>query len=452
MASPTIAPAVPTLPGLPLLGNALQLAREPFPFLRRCYRELGPLFGLDMMGQRTVVFAGPQTNVMLKNIERTHFAAAPAFEPLSRALSTKRFLMTLDGEVHKQLRSALSPAVKLDQMKSYVPKLEGIAREHLDQWVDRGTIDVRRALKRMVYSQLGGVLTNIDADDYYEDVVRVFDTALRVSLTRVWPSFMLHNPWNRRSQRRLRQLCRRLMDSAGDGVRIPDLVKRAVADGVLPADDLLATLLSPYFAGIDTVASSLSFACYAAAAFPEQADRVRQELRNDPAPLSVETLRRMPTLRAFVLETLRCYPVTMLSMRHTTQPVEFHGFQIPAKTACAFAVALPMKLEEYFERPDEFDIDRFPGGRAKAAPGVFQPFGTGPHMCLGAGLADMQMLVFLATLLRDYDLTLDPPGYALRQVLAPLPTPKGLRARVRRCDPMTRSPQASTPLARAGGM
>ncbi|MCH9680638.1 MAG: cytochrome P450, partial [Deltaproteobacteria bacterium] len=100
MASPTIAPAVPTLPGLPLLGNALQLAREPFPFLRRCYRELGPLFGLDMMGQRTVVFAGPQTNVMLKNIERTHFAAAPAFEPLSRALSTKRFLMTLDGEVH----------------------------------------------------------------------------------------------------------------------------------------------------------------------------------------------------------------------------------------------------------------------------------------------------------------------------------------------------------------
>lgn len=262
-------------------------------------------------------------------------------------------------------------------------------------------------------------------------MVRVFDTALRVSLTRVWPSFMTHNPWNRRSRRRVRELAERLMASAGDGVQIPDLVKRAVADGVLPPDDLLATLLAPYFAGIDTVASSLSFAFYAIAAFPEQAQRVRDQLDASPGPLTIAGLRKLPALRSFVLETLRCYPVSMLSLRHTTQPVEHEGARLPAHHPVAFAVSLPLKLPEYFPDPDVFDIDRFPEGRSTAPPGVFNPFGTGRHVCLGAGLADVQMLVVLATLLRDYELTLDPVGYQLAQVLAPLPAPKKLRGRLK---------------------
>lgn len=439
-ALPSHASTIPSVAGLPLLGNALQLAKDPYGFLRDCHREHGKLFQLDLMGQRPVVFAGPEANVFLKEMERTHFAAAPAFEPLSRALGTKRFLMTLDGELHRQLRHAIAPAVSHKQMAGYVPKLEAIATEHLERLADQGPVDIRRELKRLVYSQLGGVLTNIDADEFYDDVVRVFDTALRVSLTRAWPWFMLYNPWNLYSRWRLKELERRLMASAGDGVAIPDLVKQAAADGVLEPGDLLATLLAPYFAGIDTVAATMSFACYALAKYPEQAQRVRDELDASGEPLGVQSLRGMPLLRAFVHETLRCYPVTMLSLRTTTQEVEFDGRTIAAGVLTGFPVALPHKCEEYFPDPDRFDIDRFPGGRAKFPPGVYQPFGTGPHVCLGAGLADVQMLVTIAALLRDYELELDPPGYELVQKLAPLPVPKGLRVRIQRRDASTRRP------------
>ena len=112
-----------------------------------------------------------------------------------------------------------------------------------------------------------------------------------------------------------------------DGVTIPDLVARAVTDGVLPPDDLLATLLAPYFAGIDTVASSLSFACYAAAMHPNARALIREELDANDGPLTVDALRGMPWLRAFVLETQRCYPVTTVSMRHCTAPLEFSRLQ-----------------------------------------------------------------------------------------------------------------------------
>ena len=393
------------------------------------------MFQLDLLRQRVVVCAGPEANLLLKNQERTHFAAAPAFERLSRALETKRFLMTLDGELHKQLRNAISPAVGHKQLEAYVPKLESVARDYLARWEAGGSFDVRLALKRLVYAQLGGVLTDIDAGEYYDDVVRVFDTAIKVALTRAWPWFMRYNPRNLLSQRRLRELEARLMESAKDGgLTIPDLVKQAVKDGVLEPDDLLATLAAPYFAGIDTVAASLSFAFYSVAAFPEQAARVREELDATDEPLSVPMLRKLPTLRSFVLETLRCYPVTILAFRDTTQAVEFAGHRIPQGMRTGFALSLPMKCDEYFPEPDRFDIDRFADGRSHAPPGVYMPFGTGPHVCLGAGLADVQMLVVLATLIRDFEIALDPPDYVLKQKLAPFPVPKGLRATIRQRD------------------
>lgn len=432
---PATAPTVPVVAGLPIIGSGLDLARHPFEFLRTCYREHGPVFQLDLLRQRVVVFAGPEANLLLKNSERTHFAAAPAFERLSKALDTKRFLMSIDGDLHKQLRNAISPAVGHKQLAAYVPELEAVARDYLARWGAEGSFDVRLAFKRLVYAQLGGVLTDIDAADYYDDVVRVFDTAIKVALTRAWPWFMRYNPRNLLSQRRLRKLEARLMASARDGgQRIPDLVKQAVKDGVLEPDDLLATLAAPYFAGIDTVAASLSFAFYSIAAYPEQAARVREELLATDEPMSVAALRKMPTLRSFVLETLRCYPVTILAFRETTQTVEFAGHRIPAGMRSGFALSLPMKSDEFYPEPERFDIDRFPGGKSHAPPGVYQPFGTGPHVCLGAGLADVQMLVVIATLIRDYELTLDPPDYVLQQKLEPFPVPKGLRATIRPRD------------------
>jgi cytochrome P450 len=426
----TSVPEIPAVPGLPLLGNTIQLAKDPYGFLRRCLHTYGPVFRIDLMSQRPVVLAGPEANLLLKQTEHTHFAAAPAFEPLARALGARRFLLTLDGAPHKELRDAVAPAMSHKQLERYVPRLAAIAGEHLQRLANGRVFDVRDELKRLVYAQLGGVLTNIDADEFYGDIVRVFDTALRVSLTKVWPWFALYNPMNLYSRRRLRVLGKRLMASVQDGATIPDLVQHAAARGILEPDDLLATLLAPYFAGIDTVAASLSFAFHAVAAHPEQVQRVRVELDADEEPLTLGRLRELPLLRAFVLETLRCHPITLLVLRHTTRAVEFAGHRIEADTLVGFPVALPHKCPEYFADPDAFDLDRFPGGRANAAPGVYQPFGAGAHACLGAGLADVQMLVVLATLLRDYDLGLHPTDYVLRQSLAPLPVPKRLRARL----------------------
>src|SRR5260221_2053373 len=56
--------------------------------------------------------------------------------------------------------------------------------------------------------------------------------------------------------------------------------------------------------------------------------------------------------------------------------------------------ALPISLQ--------FDLDRFrPPRNEHRKPGAYAPFGLGDHTCLGAGIAEVQLMTTMATLLRS---------------------------------------------------
>jgi cytochrome P450 len=62
-----------------------------------------------------------------------------------------------------------------------------------------------------------------------------------------------------------------------------------------------------------------------------------------------------------------------------------------------------------WERPDEFDPDRFreagPSARSKFA---YIPFGAGPRFCMGASFALIEAQLILATVAQRYGMRLAP--------------------------------------------
>jgi cytochrome P450 len=58
----------------------------------------------------------------------------------------------------------------------------------------------------------------------------------------------------------------------------------------------------------------------------------------------------------------------------------------------------------YWERPDEFDPDRFltEAGRASASQ-AYLPFSLGPRVCVGAGFALQEATLVLAMVLREFE-------------------------------------------------
>jgi cytochrome P450 len=114
--------------------------------------------------------------------------------------------------------------------------------------------------------------------------------------------------------------------------------------------------------------------------------------------LIVREPQRIP---AMVDEGLRWEsPVSVLPRLSAHHPVEFRGTELPADSWVMFAAAAANRDPSVYERPDEFDIERFATGiGARPLPGA-QPrppepltFGRGPKSCPGLHLARKNMRV-----------------------------------------------------------
>lgn len=80
------------------------------------------------------------------------------------------------------------------------------------------------------------------------------------------------------------------------------------------------------------------------------------------------------------------------------------------------AMTVPHFLPELFPHPEIFDIDRYHNPRNEHRQrGAYAPFGLGEHTCLGAGIAEVQLMVITAILLHTYKFELDPPTYQLTE-------------------------------------
>jgi len=118
------------------------------------------------------------------------------------------------------------------------------------------------------------------------------------------------------------------------------------------------------------------------------------------------------------------YPIAPAITRTVSNTFEFAGYTIPAGETVIVATTVPHHLEQYFPEPERFDIDRYtPERQEHRQPGAFAPFGAGPHVCRGAGFAEVSIAATMATIVHEIEPALDPPDYILKVSPAPTPSP-----------------------------
>ncbi|MER6443020.1 MULTISPECIES: cytochrome P450 [unclassified Streptomyces] len=184
------------------------------------------------------------------------------------------------------------------------------------------------------------------------------------------------------------------------------LVTAQDKDGALTDHELVSTAWVLFFAGHKTSAYLIGNAVYHLLAKQDQ----RQAALASPE-----------SLKLAIEEMLRFEgSVESSTFRHATEDIPMRGVVIPKGALVQIAITSANRDPEVYADPDRLDVTRT-GDQTHLS------FGHGPHYCIGAPLARLEMQVALTTLFRRYpEITLAVPPHEVRWLTVPFPAFRGL--------------------------
>ena len=425
---------IPQADGLPLLGNAFGMAGDLRAFLLREYRQHGPIFRVRALHHRFVALVGPEANVFATQIAPTHFRSWEPYHEFSAALGAHRVLLNMDGPEHLRMRRLLVKGYSPRTLESNLDLVHDITRHAIDEWPQGRPIGIQHAMQQIITEQIGMFCSGLSSEEYLDDLIYFLAMVIQMNVTKRLPKVMERLPKYRRAQRRVTELYQGIMGAHRPERRegqppdfVDELLEASQTDlQFLPETDLFANVLAPYLVGMDTSASVCAFMLYALLKHPEILERMRAEVDEmyEHGPPTPEGLRNLDVTRRVALETLRMYPVIPALTRMVSNTFEFEGYRVPAGAQVMLGTTVGHHLPEYFPEPDRFDIERYSPDRAEhLQPGAYAPFGVDRHRCIGSGLAELQIILTLATIVHEADLELERPERPLKIKRSPAAHP-----------------------------
>ena len=429
----------PQVPGLPLLGSLFSMVKGPADFFVHCYRTYGPVCRLSVLGEKYVLISGVEAaNFMGTRAGKECLRSKEFWEGLLGEYGAKRMLTGEDGDSHRELRDIMRSGYSKEAIKGRYNELVAITDGSLTRdWPVGREVPVVEAMQYMVVDQLGTILTGAAPLEYVKDIRTAIIYILNVLVTRQRPRILLKRPEYKKAKGKLMGLGYQMIKDAKARHATTKPEDRNLIDDIMaahietpekmPESDLIVSLTGPYVAGLDTVANTTSAVVYSVLKHPEVKARVLREVDELFAAGDLDEerlLKKLPALNGAIMETMRLYPIAVAQMRTANKDFVFEGHQIYEGERIYIGTSVPHFMEEYWPKAKTFDIDRYQKPRVEhLRPGVYSPFGRGPHTCLGKSLAEVQMALSMARVFHKLDLELEPPDYVLKTKSAPTPGP-----------------------------
>ncbi|XP_001360361.3 cytochrome P450 6g1 [Drosophila pseudoobscura] len=204
--------------------------------------------------------------------------------------------------------------------------------------------------------------------------------------------------------------------------------------------DFLVAQAGVFFtAGFETSSSTMSFALYELAKNSHLQTRLRQEINEalveGGGNLSYEKIQSLEYLAMVVDEVLRMYPVLPFLDREYNSIKDQPDLSLKPYYDFTFEHGTPVFIPiyglqhdpKYWPKPEQFDPERFsPENRKSIEAMAYQPFGSGPHNCIGSRIGLLQTKLGLVHILKNHsvkmcadtikEMKFDPKGFVLQSL------------------------------------
>ena len=415
---------IPRASKWPLAGNAFAMTRDLRSLLMREYRKHGPIFRLQAFNRDFIALVGPEATTFLSREGQALLRSFEEYSAFRESLGCLHMIAAMDGPEHARMRKVLAAGYSRNYLNGRYDQVVDIADRRLAEWPQGSTIEPVSTFQGIVSEQLGMIMIGESSEDFLKPL-RYYVEGL-VRLMRPGWGFALAQARFRRAEKQVVERFDRVLQERSAKER-PDDASPNFVDEVLevhrndpmliPETDLRFDLLGPYLAGIDTVAVVCSFMLYVLLTNPELLEEMRSEVDSvfDGSPLTAESFGKLTVTRRIFYETQRKYPLIPAIGRIVSNSFEFGGYKVPAGKKVLVGCTVAHAMPEFYPEPEKFDIERFGGERSeRRQPGTYAPFGFGSHRCLGSSLAEAQIAMTMATVVRRTELELVKPQRKLR--------------------------------------
>lgn len=438
--TPTTGQAPPMLKHAPLIGHTLDMARDPLQLLVRGYQTLGSVFRIRVGTRVFHVIAGPEAFDFVAQGGEAHLEVGPALGATGLEVGARRTLVTVEGEVHHHMRKAQRAGFSRSAFMQDAPRAIAQTTERLKTWQAGQVIDVFPTFQRLVMEQLALALIGEEANAYFDDVRIYIGTLLNIHVHGLWPKWMTRWPRFVRAKQRFLEIGNHILNkrrsgqSPARGDLIDDVLTYKDLDGVALDDrELLMSAMSPFIAGMDTAAAMSSYLLYDLLKHPEILAQVVQEVDQHlrPDAISAEMFMAMPTLHNAAMETLRMHTIALAQPRVIAETFTFGGYTFPKGASLWMSGSVSHFLPQFYAEPYRYDVTRYHAPRNEhRQKNAYAPYGIGAHLCLGAGVAELQFPLNVALWLQRFALKPVPSHYTLKLSNNPTPHPSGFKVQI----------------------
>ena len=403
-----------------------QWITEPLDYMDNSEREYGDIFKIRMSGvfNNCVFLSDPKAIQQVLTGTDKQFAAPGSINGILKPFLGDRGVILLDGGEHRQRRQLLMPQFHGDKIRVYTELICKLTRDLVAGWQVDETINLREQMQSISLSVILQTVFGLYEGERYEQIQAKLIQVISLIESPVKSSFLFipalqqdlgaWSPWGRFLRNRevldrliYTEIADRRRNYQPDRSDILNLLigsKDAEGNGMsdIELHDELMTLL---FAGHETTATALAWAIYWINYLPEVKPKLMAEIATIGTERDPLTISRLPYLNAVCSETLRIYPVGMLTFpRITREPVSVQGYDLPADTVVVGCIYLTHHRDDLYPEPDLFKPERFL--ERQFSPYEYLPFGGGSRRCIGMALAQLEMKLVIVEILSHCQLEL----------------------------------------------
>ncbi|XP_054907667.1 cytochrome P450 2J6-like isoform X2 [Poeciliopsis prolifica] len=389
----------PGPPSLPVLGNLWNLnIKNPLKDFERLRQSYGKVYSLFLGLKPAVVFNEFKAMKEAMVTKAADFAGRPQNMLVSNVTDSKGVIMVDYGSLWRDHRRfALMTLRNFGLGKKSMEERIHEEIQHIIKTLDDNTGKTlspqflfHNAASNIICKVLYGTRYEYE-DETIKIIVRCFTEIIKIAngpWAMIYDSFPL-----------IRSL-RLPYDKAFQNMERAD-------DSTFSEEQLTRMTFDLYAAGTDTTSNTLLTGFLYLMIHPHIQERCQQEIDRvlqGHDQVTFEDRHSMPYTQAVIHEIQRIANTVPLSVFHcTTKDTELMGYSIPQGTMIIQNLTSVLREEGQWKFPHEFNPENFLNEQGEfVKPEAFMPFSAGSRICLGEGLARMELFLIMVTLLRKF--------------------------------------------------